>query len=127
MAANDPGLAPMAAPALDPAKGMVALDKDEETRDGMLIQEEMPIAPDQFDAKYETSRWEIWAYYSYYIGNNGMYYDGDIIPPRSVSTRGRTVVCANKCHSPCRPDTLQLCSNSGAELTLSASSNHRRP
>lgn len=26
--------------------------------------EERPVAPDQFDPKYETSRWEIWAYYS---------------------------------------------------------------
>ena len=31
-----------------------------------------PIAPDQFDPKYETSRTEIWAYYAYYIGNNGL-------------------------------------------------------
>ena len=34
--------------------------------------EERPIAPDQFDPKYETTRWEIWAYYAYYIGNNGL-------------------------------------------------------
>ena len=34
--------------------------------------DEQPVAPDQFDPKYETSRWEIWAYYSYYIGNNGL-------------------------------------------------------
>ena len=34
--------------------------------------DEEPIAPDQFDATYETSKWEIWAYYSYYIGNNGL-------------------------------------------------------
>lgn len=26
--------------------------------------EDRPIAPDQFDPKYETSKWEIWAYYS---------------------------------------------------------------
>ncbi|KAI9653669.1 MAG: hypothetical protein M1831_005697 [Alyxoria varia] len=24
------------------------------------------------DGKYETGRWEIWAYYAYYIGNNGL-------------------------------------------------------
>ena len=30
------------------------------------------IAPDQFDPRYETSRWEVWAYYSYYVGNNGL-------------------------------------------------------
>ena len=34
--------------------------------------EDLPVAPDQFDPQYETSRWEIWAYYSYYIGNNGL-------------------------------------------------------
>jgi hypothetical protein len=31
-----------------------------------------PIAPDQFDPRYETTKWEIWAYYAYYIGNNGL-------------------------------------------------------
>lgn len=35
-------------------------------------EEEHPVAPDQFDPSYETSRWEIWAYYAYYIGNNGL-------------------------------------------------------
>jgi MFS-type transporter involved in bile tolerance (Atg22 family) len=31
-----------------------------------------PIAPDQFDPRWETSKWEVWAYYSYYVGNNGL-------------------------------------------------------
>jgi len=31
-----------------------------------------PIAPDQFDPKWETDKLEIWSYYSYYIGNNGL-------------------------------------------------------
>jgi hypothetical protein len=31
-----------------------------------------PVAPDQFDPRYETTKWEIWAYYSYYVGNNGL-------------------------------------------------------
>ncbi|KAK5552630.1 hypothetical protein LTR46_009368 [Exophiala xenobiotica] len=35
-------------------------------------EEERPIAPDQFDPRYETTRWERWAYYCYYIGNNGL-------------------------------------------------------
>lgn len=26
--------------------------------------EDRPVAPDQFDPKYETTKWEIWAYYS---------------------------------------------------------------
>ncbi|KAF2099009.1 hypothetical protein NA57DRAFT_38857 [Rhizodiscina lignyota] len=33
---------------------------------------ERPVAPDQFDEQFETGKWEIWAYYSYYIGNNGL-------------------------------------------------------
>ncbi|OOQ85988.1 putative autophagy protein (Atg22) [Penicillium brasilianum] len=33
---------------------------------------EQPIAPDQFDENYRTTRNEIWAYYAYYIGNNGL-------------------------------------------------------
>lgn len=27
--------------------------------------EDRPVAPDQFDPKYETTKWEIWAYYRY--------------------------------------------------------------
>lgn len=30
------------------------------------------VAPDQFIEGFETSRWEIWAYYTYYIGNTGL-------------------------------------------------------
>ncbi|EAW14001.1 MFS transporter [Aspergillus clavatus NRRL 1] len=33
---------------------------------------EQLIAPDQFDERFRTTRWEIWAYYAYYIGNNGL-------------------------------------------------------
>ena len=49
----------------DPQKGSI----DKLSQDS---NEELPFAPDQFDPQYETSRWEIWAYYSYYIGNNGL-------------------------------------------------------
>jgi hypothetical protein len=28
--------------------------------------------PDQFDPKWETDKWEIWSYYTYYVGNNGL-------------------------------------------------------
>lgn len=55
MAANDPGLAPLSAAAEDPVKGAVDGDSNEDT----------PVAPDQFDERYETTRREIWAYYSY--------------------------------------------------------------
>ncbi|KAA6412710.1 MAG: MFS general substrate transporter [Lasallia pustulata] len=63
MAANDPGFAPMPM-AEDPLKGGIEVDG--------IPTEEHPVAPDQFDPKYETSKWEIWAYYAYYIGNNGL-------------------------------------------------------
>jgi hypothetical protein len=53
MASNDPGLAPLTAPAEDPTKGAVDVPIDD-----------TPVAPDQFDPKYETTRKEIWSYYS---------------------------------------------------------------
>jgi MFS-type transporter involved in bile tolerance (Atg22 family) len=67
MAANNPGLALAAEEKDDPTKG--AIEKDS---DGELVEEDRPIAPDQFDERYETTKIEIWAYYSYYIGNNGL-------------------------------------------------------
>ena len=63
MASNDPGFAMMPS-AEDPKQGGI-----EGTE---LPEEERPVAPDQFDPKYETTRNEIWAYYAYYIGNNGL-------------------------------------------------------
>ncbi|KAI6795029.1 hypothetical protein KC361_g5279 [Hortaea werneckii] len=67
MAANDPGLAQTSAAAEDPSKGMV-----ESTKDAGVLEETHAVAPDQFDQKYETSKYEIWSWYSYYIGNNGL-------------------------------------------------------
>ena len=64
MASNDPGFAMMPT-AEDPKQGGIA--GSEENPEG-----ERPVAPDQFDPKYETTRTEIWAYYAYYIGNNGL-------------------------------------------------------
>ncbi|MCJ1484878.1 hypothetical protein MMC06_005051 [Schaereria dolodes] len=63
MASNDPGFAMMPT-AEDPQNNDI--DPPNVPEDGH------PIAPDQFDPRYETSRWEIWAYYAYYIGNNGL-------------------------------------------------------
>ncbi|MCJ1359854.1 MAG: hypothetical protein MMC33_009857 [Icmadophila ericetorum] len=63
MASNDPGFTMMPA-AEDPTKGAEGLTTSSE--------DDQPVAPDQFDPKYETERWEIWAYYAYYIGNNGL-------------------------------------------------------
>jgi hypothetical protein len=34
--------------------------------------DEQPVAPDQFLEGYETSKWEIWSYYAYYVGNSGL-------------------------------------------------------
>ena len=42
------------------------------TESPMEDEDERPVAPDQFDPKYATSRQEIWAYYAYYVGNNGL-------------------------------------------------------
>ena len=63
MASNDPGYAVNPA-AEDLRKGSI---EDED-----IGVEQRPVAPDQFDARYETTRWEINAYYMYYIGNNGL-------------------------------------------------------
>lgn len=63
MASNDPGFAPMPL-AEDPTKGGIEVDG--------VAMDEHPVAPDQFNPKYETSKWEIWAYYAYYVGNNGL-------------------------------------------------------
>ncbi|KAF9893815.1 hypothetical protein FE257_009985 [Aspergillus nanangensis] len=41
------------------------------TKDEVNI-DEQPVAPDQFDENCRTTKWEIWAYYAYYIGNNGL-------------------------------------------------------
>lgn len=64
MASADPGLAALKAPAEDPLKGAVE-------KYG-AYEEEQPIAPDQFDDKYITTKTELYAWYSYYIGNNGL-------------------------------------------------------
>ncbi|KAL9614891.1 MAG: hypothetical protein Q9167_000633 [Letrouitia subvulpina] len=63
MASNDPGYATM--PVVEDAKEI-----NSKAKNG--LEEDRPAAPDQFDPAYETSRWEIYAYYAYYIGNNGL-------------------------------------------------------
>lgn len=63
MAPNDPGLAPMF-----PASGL----QEDGTVENDIPEGEHPVAPDQFDPKQETTSWEIWAYYLYYVGNNGL-------------------------------------------------------
>ncbi|EXJ94621.1 hypothetical protein A1O1_03017 [Capronia coronata CBS 617.96] len=46
--------------------------KDSEQLGLDVVDQDRPVAPDQFDPNYETTRWERWAYYCYYIGNNGL-------------------------------------------------------
>ncbi|MCJ1311770.1 hypothetical protein MMC25_005443 [Agyrium rufum] len=86
MAANDPGVAPMFA-AEDPKKGgelphpsstsfspvnMGDIEKGNVIGDDSVSGSDQPIAPDQFDPAFETTKREIWAYYAYYIGDNGL-------------------------------------------------------
>lgn len=63
MATIDPRLAPML-----PASRL----QEDGTEENDILEDEHPIAPDQFDPKQETTPWEIWAYYLYYVGNNGL-------------------------------------------------------
>ncbi|KAL9118869.1 MAG: hypothetical protein Q9187_004578 [Circinaria calcarea] len=63
MASNNPGFA-MMPKAEDPQKGGIEAFA--------AADDEHPVTPDQFDPKFETGRWETWAYYTYYIGNNGL-------------------------------------------------------
>ncbi|KXS98660.1 hypothetical protein AC578_10079 [Pseudocercospora eumusae] len=65
--ANDPGLGLNTASAEDPLKGPI-----EKETNGSWVEDDRPVAPDQFDPKWETTTEEIWAYCSYYIGNNGL-------------------------------------------------------
>ncbi|KAL4987234.1 autophagy-related protein 22-like protein [Aspergillus falconensis] len=59
---------------------IASLDMEEKARDP-VVQEldaethaaaKQPTAPDQFDESHRTTRLEIWAYYAYYVGNNGL-------------------------------------------------------
>ena len=65
MAATDPRFM---VPESEDASKMKAADKEFITDGGEPLppDEDQPVAPDQFDPKWETSRWEIWAYYAYY-------------------------------------------------------------
>lgn len=40
--------------------------------DAILDESERRVAPDQFDERYETGKYEVWAYYAYFIGNSGL-------------------------------------------------------
>lgn len=69
MAANDVG----PAPTMVGGNAEDAIKNDIQVRDseGSIVEtDKKPVAPDQFDQKYQTGKYELWSYYSYYIGNN---------------------------------------------------------
>lgn len=68
MASANPALDLAAATAEDPPKSTNFTDSPSPT----ASLTDHPIAPDQFDPKWETDKLEIWSYYTYYIGNNGL-------------------------------------------------------
>ncbi len=65
MASAPPALDLSSAAADDPPKTTLGGNPSEPLSDH-------PIAPDQFDPAWETDKLEIWSYYAYYIGNNGL-------------------------------------------------------
>lgn len=81
MAANDPGLAPAANPAEDPTKGAVEIDKD-----GHVSDDERLVAPDQFDERYQTGKWEIWAYCALAFDNDKIKANTTKTPTTSATT-----------------------------------------
>jgi hypothetical protein len=68
MASANPALDLFTAPAEDPPKSSTFLNSPSP----VASLSDHPVAPDQFDPKWETDKLEIWSYYAYYIGNNGL-------------------------------------------------------
>ncbi|KAK2766240.1 hypothetical protein FQN54_007756 [Arachnomyces sp. PD_36] len=64
MAANDPSPLEPSIPEVEAAKS------DDGTTPEATTTE--TVVPDRLDARYQTTKWEIWAYYAYYIGDNGL-------------------------------------------------------
>jgi hypothetical protein len=69
MASAPPALDLASAPAEDPPNYSTTNNKSQ-NENGLI--EDNPVAPDQFDPNWQTDRLEIWSYYAYYIGNNGL-------------------------------------------------------
>lgn len=66
MASAETGVDLASASAEDPQKGELVVNSPG------TATEDHPVAPDQFVPKWETDKLEIWSYYAYYIGNNGL-------------------------------------------------------
>lgn len=71
MASAAPALDLSTAPAEDPPK-FSSNNSDDPNSPAIESLSDHPIAPDQFDPKWETDKIEVWSYYTYYIGNNGL-------------------------------------------------------
>lgn len=72
MASIDPALDLVSAPAQDPPKPSKIRNSTSRPSEDLIVDEDTPVAPDQFDPALMTDKLEIWSYYSYYIGNNGL-------------------------------------------------------
>lgn len=72
-AANDPGPALAMASAKTGEEESIKADVQVRHDQDSLGESERPVAPDQFDERFQTGKYELWAYYSYYIGNNVSY------------------------------------------------------
>jgi hypothetical protein len=71
MASNDIGPAPVMMGTPAQADDAIRGDAEVRTPKGSIVEADAkPVAPDLFEPKYETGKYELWAYYSYYIGNN---------------------------------------------------------
>ena len=71
MASNDLGPAPVLVGTPANADDAIRCDAEVRTSKGSVVElDAKPVAPDQFEDRYETGKYELWAYYSYYIGNN---------------------------------------------------------
>lgn len=71
MASATPALGLSSAPAEDPPREEKRANSLNSPSPNASLSDH-PIAPDQFDPRWETDRLEIWSYYAYYIGNNGL-------------------------------------------------------
>lgn len=59
-----------ARPAVTPITPALAEEQNErKVADSSVLDKivEQPVAPDQFDDQYRTTKWEIWAYYAWVI------------------------------------------------------------
>ncbi|PKY01447.1 putative autophagy protein [Aspergillus campestris IBT 28561] len=57
---------------MDSSKGASVENRESPNNATLKVDSEPRIELDPSDDSHRTSKWEIWAYYSYYIGNNGL-------------------------------------------------------